>query len=536
MKLFNYTTKFKQSLSYINNNNKLNYFNIFYQNFYCKNLKYFTDIENSNIPKEDSSINFPVNIKTKVYFFGNDIISLPCLKLIYSKLYLKGKREFSEEDNLELNDLQNTEINDIKKKLNDKNTNKTSFKKELKSSLSIENYKKIVNEDVNTNNNAALDVVDLHVITTPWTNNNKMQENFHKFVKEKSIKSINILNNNWDDVIDELNKQIYKNDLDLDNNENTSNSDENKDNEDKNICKNYKSDDNLIKKIGIVLSFGKMIPKNVIDILSSENNLGIYVLHPSLLPNYRGGSPIQHALLNNETKTGVTLIYTNPDSYDTGNIIIQKEVNIEPYYRYIELASKLSNYSAYLLNTFIDNYFEIIKTNNESQISKLKDSSNTNNVSVSKPKIKYAKIIKDKNYLYLDFFNKNTSDILLLYRAFYGSNMHCWSFIKYGINKKLVIFDNLFKANPTNINIINNDIKIKDFINTSGCIYWDFKLDPEFIYIKTADSWIVTNSIKVEGYPFLKSKEFVKTVLKDKKLERSIKKCYANIIDKNTII
>ena len=45
------------------------------------------------------------------------------------------------------------------------------------------------------------------------------------------------------------------------------------------------------------------------------------MIHPSLLPKYRGGAPIQHALLNNELETGISLIYTDPDKFDSGNLI-----------------------------------------------------------------------------------------------------------------------------------------------------------------------------------------------------------------------
>lgn len=54
---------------------------------------------------------------------------------------------------------------------------------------------------------------------------------------------------------------------------------------------------------------------------------GTFNLHASLLPNYRGAAPINWALINGETKTGVTTFFID-EKIDTGNIILQEEVVI----------------------------------------------------------------------------------------------------------------------------------------------------------------------------------------------------------------
>ncbi len=56
---------------------------------------------------------------------------------------------------------------------------------------------------------------------------------------------------------------------------------------------------------------------------------GSFNLHGSLLPKYRGAAPIQWALINGETKTGLTTFFLE-EKVDTGNIILQKEINILP--------------------------------------------------------------------------------------------------------------------------------------------------------------------------------------------------------------
>jgi methionyl-tRNA formyltransferase len=69
----------------------------------------------------------------------------------------------------------------------------------------------------------------------------------------------------------------------------------------------------------------KILPPKVF----SAANEGAFNLHGSLLPKYRGAAPINHAIMQGETKTGVTTFFLEP-SVDTGDIILQKEMDIGP--------------------------------------------------------------------------------------------------------------------------------------------------------------------------------------------------------------
>jgi methionyl-tRNA formyltransferase len=69
----------------------------------------------------------------------------------------------------------------------------------------------------------------------------------------------------------------------------------------------------------------RILPTSVIDIPA----LGAFNLHASLLPKYRGAAPINHALMNGETVTGVTTFFLER-TVDTGNVILQRPVPIEP--------------------------------------------------------------------------------------------------------------------------------------------------------------------------------------------------------------
>jgi len=75
----------------------------------------------------------------------------------------------------------------------------------------------------------------------------------------------------------------------------------------------------------IVVGYGRIIPQWMIDL----PRLGNINLHASLLPKYRGASPIQWAIARGESVTGVTTMRIDA-GLDTGDILLQKEVSVEP--------------------------------------------------------------------------------------------------------------------------------------------------------------------------------------------------------------
>ena len=97
----------------------------------------------------------------------------------------------------------------------------------------------------------------------------------------------------------------------------------------------------LNANLQIVVAF-RMLPKVVWEMPF----LGTFNLHASLLPNYRGAAPINWAIINGETKTGVTTFFID-DKIDTGAMILSSEIPIDEYEnagnlhdRLIELGSK----------------------------------------------------------------------------------------------------------------------------------------------------------------------------------------------------
>jgi methionyl-tRNA formyltransferase len=86
----------------------------------------------------------------------------------------------------------------------------------------------------------------------------------------------------------------------------------------------YEAIKNFNADVGVAVSYGQLIPRNIFDLPKYKT----FNIHFSLLPKYRGAAPVQHALLNGEPETGVTSFYIE-DGLDTGNILMQRSVNIE---------------------------------------------------------------------------------------------------------------------------------------------------------------------------------------------------------------
>lgn len=72
---------------------------------------------------------------------------------------------------------------------------------------------------------------------------------------------------------------------------------------------------------GVLVSYGRIIPQSVIDLFSP----GIINVHPSLLPKYRGPSPIESAIANGDSKTGVSIMQLNA-AMDAGPVYAQRTV------------------------------------------------------------------------------------------------------------------------------------------------------------------------------------------------------------------
>jgi methionyl-tRNA formyltransferase len=102
----------------------------------------------------------------------------------------------------------------------------------------------------------------------------------------------------------------------------------------------------------IVAAFGQLLPKNILQIAPCIN------LHASLLPQYRGASPVQQSLLNGDEKTGVTSMLME-EGLDTGDILETKEFLIPKEMRLHALMQQLTKDACELTLSTIRNFDKI---------------------------------------------------------------------------------------------------------------------------------------------------------------------------------
>jgi methionyl-tRNA formyltransferase len=98
-----------------------------------------------------------------------------------------------------------------------------------------------------------------------------------------------------------------------------------------------------------IAAYGRILKQPILDV----PRLGFLNLHPSLLPRYRGPSPIQSALLNGDAVTGVTIMRLTL-AMDSGDILLQEEALIEPEDTSATLSDRLAEHGARLLADGLD--------------------------------------------------------------------------------------------------------------------------------------------------------------------------------------
>jgi len=99
----------------------------------------------------------------------------------------------------------------------------------------------------------------------------------------------------------------------------------------------------------VIVAYGQILSQELLDIpkIMSIN------VHASLLPRYRGASPINWAIINGDKKSGVTIMYMNL-KMDSGPVLMQKEIKIEDKDTAVNLEAKLSISGAELLTVALE--------------------------------------------------------------------------------------------------------------------------------------------------------------------------------------
>ena len=213
----------------------------------------------------------------------------------------------------------------------------------------------------------------------------------------------------------------------------------------------------------IVVAYGKILPKWLLE-LPSVSSINI---HFSLLPKYRGASPIQSALLNGDKETGITFIEMS-EKLDSGNIISTEKTKIFMDDNKVKLETRLTGMSIKKINNVL------IESAKQNKSSIKQDDSNASYC---------QKILKVDS---ITNFNDTSINIFNKFRAFIE-----WPGLA-------------FYHNDTLIKI--HGLEVLDQINTNkpGTIY---KFDSTGLYINTMDSVIVITHLQLPNRNIISSSD-----------------------------
>lgn len=108
---------------------------------------------------------------------------------------------------------------------------------------------------------------------------------------------------------------------------------------------------NLAPDVIVVIAYGKILPPWLIRL----PKYGCINIHASILPKYRGAAPIHYAILNGDTKTGVTIMHMD-DGLDTGDIIDIAEIDILPHETTGTLFERIAELGARTISPVLDKW------------------------------------------------------------------------------------------------------------------------------------------------------------------------------------
>lgn len=196
---------------------------------------------------------------------------------------------------------------------------------------------------------------------------------------------------------------------------------------------NFKAD------AAVVVAYGLILPLEILQ----GTKLGCFNIHPSLLPKWRGASPIQSPILNGDDETGITIIKMD-EGLDSGDMIMQHKIALHNQETYKKLANDLAIMGSDLL----------VKTLNLVKTGQFKSIKQDNTKAIYAHKI-------TKEQCQINWQNNNAITIERQIRALNGS---LGAYFMHN-NEKIKIFeakiiDNSSKNHPTGT-IINKDFHIQ---------------------------------------------------------------------------
>ncbi|KAG7211296.1 hypothetical protein KM043_010596 [Ampulex compressa] len=226
--------------------------------------------------------------------------------------------------------------------------------------------------------------------------------------------------------------------------------------------------------IGVLVSFGYLIPKEIIDSFP----LGMLNVHGSLLPRWRGAAPMVYTLMNGDEQAGVTIMKIKPKKFDIGDIVMQEALSIGPNETFPELYTKLAKLGADTLVRTLNQMPDIL--------SAAKPQSGAN--------VTYARRISKKTAS-IRWNDMTSKDIYNLHRALLGI---------YSLTTKF----QERKAKLLNIEKVENPSEeIRARHGPPGTAVFDNNRKALIVKCK-GETWIAVKNLVIEGHRPITASEF----------------------------
>ncbi len=216
----------------------------------------------------------------------------------------------------------------------------------------------------------------------------------------------------------------------------------------------------------IVASYGQIIPENILN----SSFYGAINLHPSLLPKYRGPSPVQEAIINNEKITGTTIILLN-NEVDGGPIILQEKYKVNENEYLTELTIELFKLGSKIIKKILDNPKLILKAETQNK----KEASYTNKINKSDGHINW---------------NESGTNIIQLIKAL-SENPGTYSILD---NKKIKIFKARF-------------LEERNQIDEPGTLGQNKNAE---LYVSIGEGKIIIDEVQLEGKNKINGPDFAR--------------------------
>lgn len=227
-----------------------------------------------------------------------------------------------------------------------------------------------------------------------------------------------------------------------------------------------------------VVAYGKILPKELLDI----PRLGCINVHGSLLPKYRGAAPIQWAVINGETETGITTMYMDA-GMDTGDMILKETVAIGENETTGELWNRLSVLGGKLL-------IETLQQIEEGTAKRVKQPEN----------FTLAPMLK-REIAEIDWNNKNAKEIKNLVRGL-NPFLGAYTYVK---GKKIKLWKvKVISFEEFKQNVMDENIQV---LSNGNVLLAN---DKQGLFLKAKDAVIEALEIQAEGSKKMSAKDFLR--------------------------